>query len=158
MSINPKRCCHCGKGIMSYLHFFGGQAGYHRFVPEHKHVYKLIPEPKGVFRLQLKIHYLFECRVCKDFQVVQRHFFWHGTPKLPKLVLPKIDYTAMGAGMKKAMSEIGAVVRTPPSSYPSAHYTLRTDGTIEDHTPWLNQGPKNNQNFLGIEGSWRTHD
>ena len=82
MSINPKRCYHCGKGIMSYLHFFGGQAGYHRFVPEHKHVYKLVPEPKGVFRLQLKIHYLFECRVCKDFQVVQRHVFWHGTPWL----------------------------------------------------------------------------
>ncbi len=33
-----------------------------------------------------------------------------------------------------------------------------THDEIEDHTPWLNQGPKNNQNFLGIEGSWRTHD
>ena len=91
MSINPRLCYRCGNGVRFYLHLVRGWAGYHMFVPEHKHVYKLVPEPagSGAFKFRLKIHYLFRCDICQDFKVVPRRGFWHGVPKMPKLVLPQ---------------------------------------------------------------------
>jgi hypothetical protein len=137
---------------MSHLHFFA-QAGHHRFVSEHKHTYRYMATTGMMFR-----NYHFECTFdkCYHREVISKHFFWHGTPKLVLPKLPTIDYSA--PAMKKAMQRLGSVIQVPPPDGPSSHYTLRTDGTIEDHTPWLNQGPKNNQNFLGVEGSWRVDD
>lgn len=148
MSINPKKCMKCGRGAMSHLHFFA-QAGHHRFVPEHKHTYRHMATTGMMFR-----NYHFECTFdkCYHREVISKHFFWHGTPKLVLPPMPKVDYTAMGDRMKKAMSSVGTVIQVPPrGDGPSSHFTLRTDGTIEDHTPWLNLGPKNNQFPYGVE-------
>lgn len=138
MQYNPKKCMKCGHGILWTEHIFC--LATHRFVPEHKHIYRYKTTTGNLLRA-----YHFECSFdgCYHREAISKHFFWHGRPRLILPPMPKADYTAVGDRMKKVMTSVVTVTRVPPrGDGTSSHYTLRTDGTIEDHTPWLTSQKK----------------
>lgn len=163
---NPKKCARCGRGVMSHLHFFP-QAGHHRFVPEHKHVYAY----KATTGMMLRTYH-FECKFdgCYHRELISKHVFWHGQPKRPVIQIPTVDYSQLSKKVSEAFAGFSAavldppdmtwkpdVIQTPPHGNPSSHYTVRSDGTIEDHTPWLDMRPKNNEFLHGVEFDGETH-
>lgn len=143
--MRDRLCMRCTNYRTAGIHNFPWRAGYHLFVKHHKHQYKLVKATTMLWTT-----YTFECKipVCKQKAVVSKNQFFRG----PTL----IKATSYKDAMKVIADSVNRIQVRPPRMNPSSHFTVRTDGTIEDHTPWL-QGQGSNADHPGVE-ILRQHD